>query len=102
MLRLAMIPWYHFGTTAQIVGSPCTSTSRRSTPSAGGSGRRPVRFAHAQKNAVVELSAPAIAAMRRGLWYCEAMPAADIETIITDHCIDSMGANTRPRYSFHK
>src|SRR5712692_1618140 len=100
MLSLTIIIWYHFGTIAQMVGSPCTSTPRRSTPSAGGSGRRPVRLAQAQKNAVVELSAPAMAAMRRGLWYCEAMPAADIETIITDHCMDSIVANTRPRYSF--
>ena len=32
-----------------------------------------------------------------GSQYCEAIPAAIIDIIITDHCVDSMVANTRPR-----
>src|SRR5207237_4944566 len=68
-------------------------------PDARGSGSLPVTFAHAQKIAVVELRPPAIAAIRRGLRYCEAMPASIIEIIITDQTMDSMVAKTRPRYS---
>src|SRR5579862_1180001 len=79
------------------VGSPWTSTSRGSMPSRAGSGRRPVAFAQPQKTAVVELKAPAIAPIVRGFHDCEAMPASIMDIIITDHCIDSLVAKTRPR-----
>ena len=37
--------------------------------------------------------------MVRGLQVCDATPAPAIESIMTDHCIVSMVANTRPRNS---
>ncbi len=64
-----------------------------------GSGSRPVQFAHNQKKAVLELSSPDQTPMVRGLQDCDATPAPAIESIITDHCIVSMVANTRPRNS---
>ncbi len=47
----------------------------------------------------MELNTPAIAPMIRGFQYSDAIPAAIIESIITDHCSDSFVANTRPRNS---
>src|ERR1035441_2187452 len=44
--------------------------------------------------------APATSPMVRGPTYCEAMPAADMETIMTLQRIDSMVLNTRPRNWF--
>ncbi len=57
----------------------------------------PFKFAQPQNIAVVELSTPAIAPIVRGFQYSDAIPASSIDTIITDHCMDSMVANTRPR-----
>ena len=64
-----------------------------------GSGRRPVKWAQPQNIAVVELSAPATAPMVRGSQYSEAMPAAIMESSITDQVVDFRMANTRPRNS---
>ena len=72
----------------------------RPTPSRAGSGNRPVQLAHSQKNAVQELSNPETTPIVRGLQVWEAIPAPAIESIIVDHCIVSMVANTRPRNSF--
>src|SRR5689334_12760662 len=69
-------------------------------PSRTGSGRRPVKCAQPQNSAVVELSAPATAPIVRGFQYSEAIPAAIIESIITDHWHDSIVEKTRPRNSF--
>jgi len=79
------------------LGSPWISISSGSTPSHAGSGNRPVTFAQPQSIAVVELSAPAMVPMVRGSQYCDATPASNMEIIITDHVVDSMVANTRPR-----
>ena len=76
------------------------SSSSIANAGAPGSGNRPVRWAQPQKIAVVELSAPAHAPITRGLQYCEAIPAASIESIMVDQIIDSMVAKTRPRNSF--
>ena len=70
-----------------------------STPSAAGSGNRPVQLAHSQKKAVLELSRPETAPMVRGLHFWDATPAPAIESIIVDHDSVSMVANTRPRNS---
>src|SRR5579863_1162284 len=80
-------------------GSPCTSTSFGSTPSAAGCGRRPVQLAHSQKMAVLELNNPEAAPIMRGLHFWDASPAPSIESIIIDQDIVSMVANTRPRNS---
>src|ERR1022692_2459129 len=80
-------------------GSPCTSTSAGSTPSAAGCGRRPVQLAHNQKMAVLELNSPDTAPIMRGLHLWDASPAPSIESIIIDHDNVSMVANTRPRNS---
>src|ERR1022692_4744661 len=62
-----------------------------------GSGRRPLQSIHAHTTAVSDPKAPATSPMVRGPTYCEAMPAADMETIMTLQRIDSMVLNTRPR-----
>ena len=62
-----------------------------------GSGRRPLQSSHAQTIAVTEPKAPATRPMARGPTYCDAMPAADMDTIMTLQRMDSMVLNTRPR-----
>src|SRR5258708_29824753 len=62
-----------------------------------GSGRCPVQSHHAQAKAVREPKAPATRPMVLGLTYWEAMPAAALETIMTDQRSDSRVAKTRPR-----
>ena len=64
-----------------------------------GSGSRRLKFAHNQKNAVLELSNPDIAPMVRGLQTCDETPAPNIDSIIIAQVMVSMVANTRPRNS---
>src|ERR1019366_8340234 len=64
-----------------------------------GSGSRPLQSIHAQTTAVSEPNAPATSPIVRGPTYCDAIPAAAIDTIITLQRIDSMVLNTRPRNS---
>src|SRR5207302_10028714 len=75
-------------------GSPWTSTSSLSTPARIGSGRRLVQFAHSQKRAVLELSTPDTTPIMRGLHVLDASPAPSIESIIMDHVMVSIVANT--------
>ena len=74
-----------------------SSSSIGGTATREGSGNRPVRFAHIQKIAVIEVIAPAHAPITRGLYEIVAAPVAIIESIIVDHVSDSSVANTRPR-----
>src|SRR5258708_2045828 len=62
-----------------------------------GSGSRPLQSIHAHTIAVRDPKAPATSPIVRGPTYCDAIPAADIDTIITLHRIDSIVLNTRPR-----
>src|SRR5450432_2302075 len=62
-----------------------------------GSGRRPLQSIQAQATAVSDPNAPATNPMVRGLANCDAMPAAAIDTIITDQRSDSSVEKTRPR-----
>src|SRR5664280_775958 len=62
-----------------------------------GSGRRPLQSIHAHTTAVSDPKAPATSPMVRGPTYCDAIPAADIDTIMTLQRMDSMVLNTRPR-----
>src|SRR5690348_3692493 len=62
-----------------------------------GSGSLPVQLAQPQKMAVDELSAPETAPIVRILKYCEALPAAIMESIIVDQFMVSMVEKTRPR-----
>src|SRR5947209_8454704 len=64
-----------------------------------GSGRRPMRSMHAQIRAVDAPKTPAANPMVLGEKYCDATPAAAIETIMTLQRSDSMVEKTRPRYS---
>ena len=56
-----------------------------------------MKCAQPQNIAVVELSKPAIDPIVRGSQYCDATPAAAIDSIITDHWMESMVVSTLPR-----
>src|SRR5580765_4354479 len=62
-----------------------------------GSGNRPLQSIQAQTTAVSDPKAPTTSPIVRGPTYCDAIPAADIDTIITLQRIDSIVLNTRPR-----
>src|ERR1039457_5338514 len=72
---------------------------RLSPGPAYGSGSRPLQSIHAHTPPVSEPNAPATSPIVRGPTYCDAIPAAAIDTIITLQRIDSMVLNTRPRNS---
>ena len=84
----------------KLAGSPCTSTSSGSTPGRDRLGQpagqmRPApeyrrRWSSARPRSRRSCAGPSTATRS---------PAAIIESIITDHCSDSMVENTRPRNS---
>ena len=64
-----------------------------------GAGSLPVPSIQAHTRAVTTPKAPATRPIVLGETYCDAIPAAAIETIITLHRSDSIVENTRPRNS---